>query len=1164
MFAYSWVQDKNEDLTVIRIYGVNERDENVCLRINDFTPYAYIYLPEIKGVSWDEPQCDKLLSALRERLKPSKSNPKEFEPIFFTKQLKRRFFFVHKDPKTKQDLLFPYIRIAFRTKEEIRRLTNVLNYPLRVQGMGAIKLAVHETDATPLLQTTVNRKLATAGWLSYVGVPVRGDDKLTICDHEITCSWRSLNPIENNSLGNVLCLFFDIEAYSSVPSAMPSAKRETDKVFQISCVLWRKGQPVRKFLLSLFDPDDDRVNALKSDLQDEESKDADAKEEESKDVIPIETRRFKTENDLLAGMAAFFHEFKPNVMVGYNTFGFDWKYMIERANYRGYRKFFQQSFLKDTESKVKEIEWSSSACKNQVYTLLDTEGCLQIDLMPFIRREYPNFATYSLKAVSTKFIGATKDPLTPKGIFKCYDYGRDAYAEARKPSPDPNVVKLGRVAMGVVGKYCVQDAYLCTQLFTKLSIWAGLCCQARVCNVSIFAAFTQGQQLRVYSQVYWMTTHQNYVLQPMYQSKETDQYVGATVLDPVPGVYNDVVSFDFASLYPTTMIYKNICPSTLVHDTSRTEKDPTIPDSDCNVMDWEDHIGCEHDPKVIRIKALDQLIDAGMAELTKLREQRDKPANKLFRSEYTSQIEAGLERLKPLREERSDLKSGMTKFPLCEKRYFRWLKEPAGIFPSLCSNLLKARAETRAEIKRLSGVLKAGKKIVDGIDTDLTDAEREAIEAEIEVLDARQKAQKVSANSLYGSMGVKKGYIPFMPGAMSTTYAGRLAIEKASKAIREFGRRQDPDDEEDDDLEAETVYGDTDSNYVRFPGCKTKARLWIKAIKISRKVSDLFPKPMNLVFEDTIYHRFIIFSKKRYMYLACGSEGMEKPCSALTGPDGGKCGSKAFSFSGAFKTCKICGAVINIVKPEVGKKGVLLARRDTCKFIRDLYVTVTKMIFDDQSLAEILDLLIVEMNRLCSYSIDKSNFVVTKSVGAYDGSLITTKVLKTVGATGMKEKLMLGDYTVRPIAPKNLAEMNEEEQKQHYLQCLPAQVQLAHRMYTKRGQFVAPGSRLEYVITTEGGHTAEQFVKIEDAGYQARHSTVIRIDHLYYLKQLINPMDQMLGLICRIKGFVKWQYKLRVLKSKVNQQIRERRKTIILDANGQPIAEPKNGRRKVQ
>ena len=79
-----------------------------------------------------------------------------------------------------------------------------------------------------------------------------------------------------------------------------------------------------------------------------------------------------------------------------------------------------------------------------------------------------------------------------------------------------------------------------------------------------------------------------------YEVKETERYVGAHVFPPIPGQYENVIPFDFASLYPTTIIAYNIDYHTWVPDSV------DISDDKCHIMKWEDHIGCCHDPKVIR------------------------------------------------------------------------------------------------------------------------------------------------------------------------------------------------------------------------------------------------------------------------------------------------------------------------------------------------------------------------------------------------------------------------------------------------------------------------------------------------------------------------------------------------------------------------------------
>ena len=46
-FSYYWyVDEKQTEVTSIRAYGLDENNKNICLRIDDFTPYIYLELPE--------------------------------------------------------------------------------------------------------------------------------------------------------------------------------------------------------------------------------------------------------------------------------------------------------------------------------------------------------------------------------------------------------------------------------------------------------------------------------------------------------------------------------------------------------------------------------------------------------------------------------------------------------------------------------------------------------------------------------------------------------------------------------------------------------------------------------------------------------------------------------------------------------------------------------------------------------------------------------------------------------------------------------------------------------------------------------------------------------------------------------------------------------------
>ena len=51
IFPYSWhIDEDEENITSIRIYGLNKKNENVCLKVDNFTPYVYIELPS--NINW--------------------------------------------------------------------------------------------------------------------------------------------------------------------------------------------------------------------------------------------------------------------------------------------------------------------------------------------------------------------------------------------------------------------------------------------------------------------------------------------------------------------------------------------------------------------------------------------------------------------------------------------------------------------------------------------------------------------------------------------------------------------------------------------------------------------------------------------------------------------------------------------------------------------------------------------------------------------------------------------------------------------------------------------------------------------------------------------------------------------------------------------------------
>lgn len=951
VFSYQWHIDEIEDKSVIRIFGLNERNESVHVVIQDFTPYCYIELPD--DVEW----TDYLVSCLGKKIDDiCKNGKRKFQPIRKTLFYKKKLYYANKiklKDGSYADKTFPYLMCAFESVEHIRALNYMIKIPLQIRGIGEIKLKMHEHNASPILQLCCLRNIPTAGWIGFKGK--RPEDKESTCHHEFVAPWKSLQKCDDIITPSPLIMGFDIEVNSSNPNTMPNSERINDKVFQISCVLARQGDPEsrwEKCLLSLGEPDQEIVGD------------------------DVSLYLYNTEADLLEGFAEFIQEKNPQIIVGYNNFMFDTPYMIKRAKHFNNLcifKFDQQGYITGKHAKERLIKWSSSAYGNQQFQFLDAEGRLYVDLLPLVKRDY-KFDNFKLSTVSTHFLGESKDPLTPKGIFKCF----------RIFSPK---------SLGIVGKYCVQDTNLVVKLFHMMQTWYGLVEMATTCNVPIFYLYTQGQQVKVFSQMYKKCMYENRVVEfEGYIPKEDEKYTGAYVHTPEPGLYDMVVSFDFSSLYPTTIIAYNIDYSTLVIDDS-------IPDEMCNIFEWEDHQGCEHDTVQRKTKV---------------------------------------------------------KNVMCAKRYFRFLKDPKGILPTLLEEFLSARKKTNKEISELKEQLKM-----------ITDPdEKIELQKRIDVLDKRQLAYKVSANSGYGAMGVTKGYLPFLPGAMCTTARGRQSIEKASKFIR-------------DHYGGKIIYGDTDSCYVNFPHVTTPQDTWDFCLKVEEEMMTLFPRPMKLAFEEKIYWRFFILTKKRYMALPCDRSG--------------KISNKIF------------------------KRGVLLARRDNSKWIRDIYGDLIMKVFYRAPADEVLQFIINGINTLFAGTYDYKNFVITKSVGEIE------------------------DYKVRELPEdpkkreKRLKDLGCTEQE-YNIRALPAQVQLAEKM-RRRGKIVDPGTRLEYVIVDSGKYDDKLFNKMEDIEYYVDHKEHLRLDYFYYLRLAINPFDQLLEVAYKIKEFVKDQHKTRLKSEDLKKRI---------------------------
>lgn len=125
------------------------------------------------------------------------------------------------------------------------------------------------------------------------------------------------------------------------------------------------------------------------------------------------------------------------------------------------------------------------------------------------------------------------------------------------------------------------------------------------------------------------------------------------------------------------------------------------------------------------------------------------------------------------------------------------------------------------------------------------------------VLNGRQLALKISANSVYGLTGAANGKLPCLEIASSTTSFGRKMIEQTKKAVEDKYSLQNKCAHQ-----AEVIYGDTDSVMVKF-GTGDLAEAMKLGEEAAKYVSSKFPHPIKLEFEK-VYFPYLLINKKRY------------------------------------------------------------------------------------------------------------------------------------------------------------------------------------------------------------------------------------------------------------------------------------------------------------
>lgn len=249
---------------------------------------------------------------------------------------------------------------------------------------------------------------------------------------------------------------------------------------------------------------------------------------------------FKDEKKLLIGFLEWFKELDPDIIIGWHVIGFDLMYLELKC-----QEYFIPFEIARGNGRV-----SLRARKPRGY-FASISGRVVIDGPPALRSSFFTFEDFRLETVAQEFL-----------------------QEGKTITPDQNKVEeIERLFIedkSKLAEYNLQDAILVTDIFKKSGL---IELSVRRSQLSGLLMNELGMMTGAFDHFYLPRLHRSGYVAPNVKDLQTTEHsAGGYVMDPKPGIYDDVVVLDFKSLYPTIIQTFKIDPlSRLLADENTIE-----------------------------------------------------------------------------------------------------------------------------------------------------------------------------------------------------------------------------------------------------------------------------------------------------------------------------------------------------------------------------------------------------------------------------------------------------------------------------------------------------------------------------------------------------------------------------------------------------------------
>jgi DNA polymerase elongation subunit (family B) len=599
----------------IRLFGRTNENKSIFINVDNFTPFFYIEIP----TTWTKTKAFLLISYLKKKIGNKKTTDglKDFSIV---DRKKFKGFTDYKD--------FKFIRLVFSNLISFKaferwidknRIQDPTLYPKPT------KLTIYESNIDPFIRCMHIQKLNSCGWVK-VSEYTDYKDPMSYCEINIRTDWNNLIPHENSSIQKFIIASFDIECMSESGN-FPEAKNDSDPIIQIGTVFsyYGESEPFYKHMITLNGCT--KTNALQDvDLEcyktEKKALLAWTKliQRIDPDVITgynINGFDFEYIKDRAKKFGILKEFSKLSRIIGEDT---PWKEKALSSSAMGDNllKYFDMngriiidlmkvlqrdakldSYKLDSVSSyyIKETIKSTEIINKK--TIITTTSIYGIKEDQYVSIMYNDGLTDNKHDEKYKIlkIDSVNKKITINGIIpdEVFENNNKVYWCHAKDDITPNeLFKLYKGSdddRAIIAKYCIQDCVLVTKLLEKLQVLNNNIGMANVCNVPLNWIFTSGQGKKIFSLVSKKCRELNHLVPKLivknnnnnndnykfhkikYSGSEDSEdeknvgYEGATVFEPDKGVhYEPIPVLDYASLYPRSMIYKNISHECIVLD----------------------------------------------------------------------------------------------------------------------------------------------------------------------------------------------------------------------------------------------------------------------------------------------------------------------------------------------------------------------------------------------------------------------------------------------------------------------------------------------------------------------------------------------------------------------------------------------------------------------